>query len=135
MKARSLLLLAIGFITSKASWAATPGIVWSCKDTLNDSHHEITVDVEVVFGALRPYHQMMLTIYEPESLIPKKQMGPILLSKKKSNPQVGVVEFAGNPLSFYLGSGDDKDHLFGQLFGTIEDRAVRINLNCRDLKN
>lgn len=122
------------FTASGLSQAQTVIPQWTCKDIINNPQTQITVDVQVSFDNVSPFHQMMIHVLETDTTIPEKHFGPYLLLPQKPRPMVGTQEFRGADMSFYLGTGEDKDHIFGQIIGKLEGHPFQVILNCKDLR-
>lgn len=126
---------AAAFLVSSFAMAQSVVPMWKCQDTVYDKQTEIYVDVDQVSEGLLPGYQMTVTLIKLEPQTSKKQLGPYSLIFKKSNPMTGTALLFGKPLSFLLGFGDDRDHVFAQLEGELEGKKVVINLNCKSLQS
>lgn len=129
-----LLVSCLTFCISSVGMADSVSPQWDCADTMESHQMQVNVNVDQVFQGSRSSYQMVVTVSKPDSVVKKTQYGPYALTVKKGNPMTGVVTLEGFPLSFLLGTGDDRDHIFGQLVGQIEGKNVVISLNCKDLR-
>lgn len=123
------------FLISSFAMAQSVVPLWKCQDTMNDKRMEVNVDVDQAFEGSQSIYQMSVTLIKHEPQLSKKQLGPYSLTPKKLNPMTGVAELYGKPMSFLFGSGNDREHIFGQLVGELEGQKVVITLNCKSLKS
>lgn len=122
------------FLTSTIAQAASVVPLWDCRTESQDQDFQIRAQVGEVIRSVPRSFQLVITDLGRNSPTFRKKFGPYLLSEKKASPMTGVAVLEGESVSFLLGTGQDRDHLFGQVVGEWNGGSIQVTLVCRALE-